>query len=79
MIDRGVFSLGRHDIDISSREASTTISLSFAVDEEGENDLYYISGFPRTLIIEDSARGKILAYSSINTCRILLILSQKSN
>jgi hypothetical protein len=61
MIDRGVFSLGRQDLNISSKEASTTISLSFAGDEEAENDLYFISGFPRTLVTEDSAKGKILS------------------
>ncbi|KAE9377253.1 hypothetical protein N431DRAFT_542623 [Stipitochalara longipes BDJ] len=60
MIDRGVFDLGQQDIKISSRQTSTTVSLSFAEYEQDQQELYCISGFPRTLVIEDSAREEQL-------------------
>jgi hypothetical protein len=64
MVDRSVFDLGRQDLEISSRLASTTISLYLAPRQpNGPLKRYPISGFPRTFVTEDFVNGEFLLRS----------------
>jgi hypothetical protein len=58
MTHRSVFDLNRQDLEISSKLASTTISLYLSKPHPSSPKQYPISGFPRTLVTEDSVNGK---------------------
>lgn len=65
MIDRAIFDLGKHEFRISSRLSSTCISICFSKPEVSDSNRYSISGFPRTLVTEDSLNGKVLPITNI--------------
>jgi hypothetical protein len=59
MVNRATFDLDQFQIHISSKLSSTTISLWLLDNGNSDPQSYFISGFPRKLVLENTPRGQL--------------------